>query len=408
MIEETVGSASVGFDPDRLARLDAFFSRYVENGRLPGFALLLSRGGEVCHLSCRGLRDLGSGARIEPDTIYRIFSMSKPATSVAAMMLCEEGHFDLTDPVSRFLPEFEEPRVFSGGSSLTPVLRPASEPMRVWHLLTHTAGLTYGFNYDHPVDALYRAAGFEWRAPKGADLAECCRLWAGLPLVFDPGSGWNYSHATDVLGRLVEVVSGETLDRFLERRIFRPLGMIDTSFQVGEDAKDRLASLCMPDVHSGKAVVSGRMSRFGREPPEVLWGGAGLVSSIGDYHRFASMLLNGGELDGVRLLSPRTVRSMTMNQLPGNADMVSFGRPTPADTEEGVGFGLGFAVVLDEVAPRVPMSRGEFGWGGAASTVFWVDPSEELVVIFMTQLFPSGTYPLGRQLRQLVYQALVA
>lgn len=406
MIEKS-DPEGLGLGRDRLSRLDHYFARYVESGRLPGYAVLIGRRGEVGHFAACGLRNPRNGAPIESDTLFRIFSMTKPVTSVAAMMLFEEGRFDLSDPVSRFLPEFENLTVFAGGSSLAPALRPAGEPMRIWHLLTHTAGLTYGFNYNHPVDALYRAVGFEWRAPEGADLSECCRLWSSLPLLFEPGSAWNYSHATDVLGRLIEVVAGEPLDDFLSSRIFRPLGMADTSFQVRDDARERLASLCMPDVHSGKAVVSERMSRFGREPPQVLWGGAGLVSSIGDYFRFASMLLNGGEGEGTRLLSPHTVRYMTTNQLPGDADMLRFGQPTPTDTEPGVGFGLGFSVVTNEVDARLPMSRGEYGWGGAASTVFWVDPAEELVVIFMTQLFPSGTYPLGRQLRQLVYQALV-
>jgi CubicO group peptidase (beta-lactamase class C family) len=406
-IVKAVDPDEVGLDPKRLGRLDRHFETYVESERLPGFALLVSRGGEIGHFTTFGARDRERGLPIEEDTVYRIYSMTKPVTSLAALMLYEEGAFDLSDPVGTYLPEFSELSVYGGGSSVTPLRRPASELMRIWHLFTHTAGLTYGFLYSHPVDAMYRSAGFEWGSPAGADLARCCEIWAGLPLMFEPGTSWNYSHATDVLGRLVEVISGESLDDFFADRIFSQLGMDETGFYAREHQLDRLATLYLPEAHSGRAVANERVSKAAESPPRMLSGGGGLVSTIGDYYRFTQMLANSGELDGVRLLSPRTVDYMTRNHLPGNQDMVHFGHALGAEPEEGVGFGLGVSVVLDAAAMKVPASEGEFAWGGAASTAFWVDPLEEMTVIFMTQLLPSSTYPIRRELHRLVHQAIV-
>src|SRR4051794_16686197 len=332
--------------------------------------------------------------------------MTKPVTSVAAMMLWEEGAFELTDPVSRFIPEFESSRVWAGGSALKPVTAPVVEPMRIWHLLTHTSGLTYGFHYAHPVDALYRDAGFEWGFPRGLDLAGSCAAWAGLPLLFQPGAEWNYSVSTDVLGRVVEVASGMSLDEFFASRIFGPLGMTDTGF-VARDPS-RLPPLYSPDPSTRLAVENEAMGRAALHEPDALSGGGGLVATAADYHRFALMLLGEGALDGVRLLAPRTVRLMTANHLPGGLDLHTFGRPLFAETPfYGVGFGLGFSVVLDAVAGQSASSVGEFAWGGAASTAFWVDPSERLTALFFTQLLPSSTWPIRSELRQLVYQALV-
>jgi CubicO group peptidase (beta-lactamase class C family) len=404
---KTVDPEEIGCDAERLGRLDSHLRGYLDRGQLAGFALLVARGGEVGHFTMAGLRDLERSLPIEADTVYRIYSMTKPVTSVAAMMLYEEGRFDLNDPIASYLPEFAEPKVFAGGSSVTPILRPAAEPIRIWHLLTHTSGMTYGFMYNHPVDAMYRSAGFEWGTPKDVDLAGACEEWARLPLLFEPGSSWNYSHATDVVGRLVEVLSGQSLDAFLKDRILGPLGMDDTGFWATPDQVDRLATLYLPDAVTGKAVPSERMSSLITRPPRVLSGGGGLVSTIGDYYRFTQLLSNGGELDGVRLLGSRTLEYMTRNHLPGNQDMAHFGRPVSGEAEEGLGFGLGFSVVIDPSAMKVPASEGEFAWGGAASTIFWVDPIEDLLVIFMTQLLPSGTYPLRRELRRLVYQAIV-
>ncbi|MEU7784776.1 serine hydrolase domain-containing protein [Amycolatopsis sp. NPDC049159] len=401
-----VDPAEAGFDADRLTRLDAHFDRYVEDGRLPGWLAVVSRHGRIVHVGRGGHRDVEADLPVETDTLWRIFSMTKPITSVAAMMLAEEGLLELDDPISRWLPEFASPRVFVKGSALSPLTEPATSPIRVWHLLTHTAGLTYGFHHGHPVDAIYRAAGFEWSTPPGLDLAACCEQWAKLPLVFQPGAEWNYSIASDVLGRLVEVVSGLPLDEFFSSRIFTPLGMTDTAFVA--PSLPRLAAMYVRDPASGRAVRNDAFGRAGTSRPDCLSGGGGLVSSAGDYWRFTEMLLRGGELDGVRLLSPRTVSLMASNHLPGRVDLEAFGRPLFAEMPfDGHGFGLGFSVLEDPVKARTLSSAGEFAWGGAASTAFWVDPDEDLTVGFYTQLLPSSTYRLRPQLRQLVYQALV-
>jgi CubicO group peptidase (beta-lactamase class C family) len=355
-----------------------------------------------------GRRDLEADLPVEPDTLWRIYSMTKPVTSVAAMMLWEEGAFELKDPVARYVPAFADARVYTGGNALRPVTQPLTEPVRIWHLLTHTAGLTYGFHHAHPVDRLYREAGFEWDSPDGLDLAGCCDAWAAMPLLFQPGSEWNYSVATDVLGRVVEVVSGQSLDAFFAERILGPLGMTDTSFALREGDAGRLAALYANDPQTGRAVRYDALGRKALSPPKFLSGGGGLLSTAADYLRFMRMLLGEGELDGVRLLGPRTVRYMGQNHLPGHVDLETFGRPLFAETSfDGVGFGLGFSVVQDPVHNKVPSSIGELAWGGAASTAFYVDPREDLGVLFLTQLMPSSTHPIRPLLRQLVSQALI-
>ncbi|WP_410612003.1 serine hydrolase domain-containing protein [Amycolatopsis sp. lyj-109] len=404
--EVEVDPAEAGFDAARLSRIDAHFDRYVEDGRLPGWLAVVSRHGRIVHLGRGGARDVEASLPVETDTLWRIFSMTKPITSVAAMMLAEEGLLELDDPIARWLPEFASPQVYVKGSALAPLTEPATSPIRVWHLLTHTAGLTYGFHHGHPVDAIYRAAGFEWGTPPGLDLAACSRQWASLPLLFQPGTEWNYSVATDVLGRLVEVVSGLPLDEFFASRIFTPLGMTDTGFVA--PSPERLAAMYVRDPSSGRAIRNDAFGRLGTARPTCLSGGGGLVSTAPDYWRFTEMLLRGGTLDGVRLLSPRTVALMASNHLPGRVDLEAFGRPLFAEMPfDGHGFGLGFSVLEDPVKARTLSSAGEFAWGGAASTAFWVDPDEDLTVGFYTQLLPSSTYRLRPQLRQLVYQALV-
>ena len=395
----------LGFDPARLGAVDQHLRGYVDDGRLPGWSLLITRCGRIAHVSSYGKRDVEAGLPVEPNTIFRIYSMTKPITSVAAMMLYEQGAFELTDPISRFLPAFERMQVFVGGSDLKAKTVPAAEPIRVWHLLTHTAGLTYGFHRAHPVDAMYRRAGYEWGAPPAADLTEAVDTFAGMPLLFQPGAEWNYSVATDVLGRLVEVVAGQSLDQFFAERIFGPLGMCDTSFRVPEEKRERLAALYTP-ISRGLA----RNNTMGAAVLEPTWlsGGGGLVSTLSDYHRFTQFLRGRGRLDDVRLLGDRTVRYMARNHLPGNADLAAFGRPLYAETPfDGIGFGLGFSVNLDPVATHTLGSAGEIAWGGAASTAFWVDPVEDVTAVFLTQLLPSSTYPLRSQLRQLVYSALI-
>ena len=399
-------AAEVGFDAGRLERIDRHFARYVEEGQLPGWLIAVTRRGKVVHLSRCGHADVEAGRPVEVGTRWRIFSMTKPITSVAAMILFEEGAFDLTDPIARWLPEFAEPRVYVKGSALNPLTEPAVEPIRLWHLLTHTSGLTYGFHHAHAVDEMYRAAGFEWGTPPGLGLADCVERWAQLPLVFQPGSEWNYSVSSDVLGRLVEVVSGQPLDEFFMQRIFSPLGMDDTSF--GGDGED-LAALYVPQPRTRRAVRHDAFGAVGHGRPACLSGGGGLVSTAADYHRFTQLLLRRGELDGVRLLSPRSVALMTSNHLPGDVDLEAYGRPLFAEMPfHGFGFGLGFSVLKDAVKAKTLSSPGEFAWGGAASTAFWVDPAEELTTMFFTQLLPSSTHPIRQHLRQLVYQALVA
>jgi len=396
-----------GFDPARLANIRRHFAVYVDDGRLPGWQLQVSRRGEVVlHENC-GWRDVENKRPIEDDTVFRIYSMTKPITSVAAMMLYEEGRFELTDPVSKYIQAFKDMRVLTGGTALKPATRPAAEPIRILHLLNHTSGLTYGFHHVHVQDEIYRNAGYEWAAPKGHTLAQCVEDWARLPLRFDPGTRWNYSVSTDVLGRLVEVVSGQGLDAFFQQRIFEPLGMKDTSFRVRGDLGERLGELYIPDA-KGKATRNEAFSNAARDEVSFLSGGGGLFSTTQDYHRFTQMLLRGGELDGRRLLGSRTLRHMTSNSLPGGQDLVQCGIPLFAEVKfDGQGFGLGFSVLLDPMATGTLGTRGEYAWGGAASTAFWVDPVEEITAIFMTQLLPSSTWPIRTQLRQLVYSALI-
>jgi CubicO group peptidase (beta-lactamase class C family) len=405
-----VDPAEVGLDPERLERIGRYFARYVDDGKLPGWLITVNRRGRLAYVASYGSRDLESGRPVEPDTLWRIYSMTKPITSVAAMLLWEEGGFELNDPVSRYIPAFGNVRVFTGGTDLRPVTVPATEPVRVWHLLTHTSGLTYGFMRAHPVDAIYRARGYEWAWPPGTDLAAACEAWADMPLLFQPGTEWSYSVASDVLGRVVEVVSGQSLDEFFRRRIFEPLGMTDTAFHT--DDADRLATLYALGADGGLGPI-GAMGAAALKPQTLLSGGGGLVSTAADYDRFTQMLLAregspAGELEGVRLLGPRTVAYMGRNHLPGHQDLAEFGRPLYAEVPfAGTGFGLGFAVVIDPVPGKVPGSLGELSWGGAASTAFWVDRAEELTASFFTQLMPSNAYPIRSQLRQLVYQAVL-
>ncbi|MFC9251942.1 serine hydrolase domain-containing protein [Amycolatopsis thailandensis] len=403
-----VDPAEAGFDAERLRRIDEHFDGYLERNLLPGYLAVVTRNGKVAHLASNGMRDIEAGLPVETDTIWRVFSMTKPVTSVAAMMLVEAGLIDLKDPISRWLPEFAEPRVFTAGSSVKMMTEPATEPIRLWHLLTHTAGLTYGFHRTHPVDSAYREAGFDWGTPPGLDLAGFSEAIARQPLLFQPGSEWNYSVATDILGRLVEVVSGQPLDAFFRERIFIPLGMTETGFQTDPDALGRLAALYVPHPATKAPFRHDEMGTVGRVAPSCFSGGGGLVATAGDYHRFTQMLLRGGELDGVRLLGPRTVRLMATNHLPGGVDLETYGSGVFSEAPyDGFGFGLGFSVLDDPVKAKTLASAGEFAWGGAASTAFWVDPDEDVTVLFFTQLLPSTTYPIRVELRNLVYQALV-
>ncbi len=400
--------AEVGVDRERLARIDAHLARYVDDGRLAGCQVLVTRRGRTVHSSVLGSRDTEAGLPVEPDTLWRIYSMTKPITAVVAMQLYEQGLLRLNDEVARWLPEFADMRVLVGGNVDLHKTVPAAEPIRVWHLLSHTAGLSYAFTRSSLLDDIYRAAGADQLVDWDADLPEMCRRWGSLPLLFEPGTAWNYSVATDVLGRLVEVVTGQGLDEVFAERVLGPLGMHDTRWSVDEADAGRLAALYVPHPATGQAVRYDELGRRALSRPAMLSGGGGLVSTAADYARFTSALLRGGELDGVRLLGPRTLAYMTRNHLPGGGTLTSLGRGQFAETTyEGIGFGLGFGVSVDPVATKVTASPGEFTWGGLASTAFWVDPAEQLTAHFYTQLLPSSTYPVRTELRQLVYAALL-
>ncbi|MGW3191939.1 serine hydrolase domain-containing protein [Streptomyces ardesiacus] len=404
-LRQEVDAGAAGLDPEALDRLDGHFARQVDAGLLPGFLVAVARGGRVAHLTVHGLRDVAAGLPVTADTLWRIYSMTKPVTSVAVLMLVEEGRLALDDPVDRYLPAFAEPRVYVEGTGEDVVTRPAAGPVRVRHLMTHTAGLTFGFYHAHPVDALYRAAGVESSVLPGAGLAETVDLYARLPLQFEPGTRWNYSVASNVLGRLVEVVSGQPLDVFCAGRIFGPLGMTDTGFHVTDAQADRLAELYGETEGGGIVPVPGLPLR-GR--PRFLSGSGGLVSSAHDVHRFAELLRRRGELDGVRLLAPHTVDLMTRNHLPGGADLRALGSRPAHDTpaNDGVGFGLGVSVVTDPARTQSPSGLGTYGWSGVATTTFWVDPGRDLSVQFMTQVRPRSSHTVYPDLKRLVHQAL--
>ena len=398
----------VGVDPTRLARIDTHLARYVDDGRLAGWQVLVTRRGRTVHSSVHGMRDREAGLPVTPDTLWRIYSMTKPVTAVAAMMLYERGAFSLSDEVSRHLPDFADMRVLVGGNAEKPKTVPATQPIRVWHLLSHTAGLTYAFTRSSVLDEMYQNAEADPLVSPHLDLAELCERWARLPLLFEPGSAWNYSVSSDVLGRLVEVLSGQSLADVFAEEILRPLGMTDTRWWVDDQDASRLAALYVPDPEGGPAVRYDAMGELMRRPPAMLSGGGGLVSTAKDYARFSQLLLRGGELDGVRLLGPRTLAYMTRNHLPGGATLAALGRGQFAEVAyDGVGYGLGFGVAVDPIRSRVVMSPGEFTWGGLASTAFWVDPVEQVTAHFYTQLVPSSTYPIRTELRQLISAALV-
>lgn len=396
----------MGFSTGRLRHVDAVMHAYVDKGKLPGVQTVISRRGEVVHHDCYGFADVEEGRPVSADTLYRIYSMTKPITSVGLMMLYEEGHFLLENPVHRFLPEFEDVQVWSGGTVDAPETRPPARAMTIHDLLTHMSGLTYGFHFQHPVDELYRREDLGNFTTPPYDLAEGIARLAALPLLFDPGTRWNYSMSTDVCGRLIEVMSGQRLDDFLRQRIFEPLGMDDTGFHARAEDVERCSPLYTKGRQGGLHRLAGPEAMT--KPPTFLAGGGGLVSTSGDYLRLCHLLLGRGRLGDVRLLGPRTLAYMTRNHLPGGRLLNEVGQSTFAESAmEGTGFGLGFSIIEDAAALRCLASDGEFAWGGAASTAFWVDPVEEVCVVFMTQLLPSDTYPLRRQLRAAVLQALV-
>jgi CubicO group peptidase (beta-lactamase class C family) len=396
----------MGFDPERLERIQTHFNRYVDDRRLAGWLATVSRSGQLVWTGKAGHQDREREIAMKDDTIWRIYSMTKPLTSIAVMMLYEEGRFDLNDDAGKWIEALREPRVYVSGTANDPVTVPSREPVRIHHLLSHTSGLTYGFQYTHPVDAIYRKKGYDFGFAKGADLVQAVHDWCSSPLVFEPGTGFNYSVSTDVLGRLIELWSGQPLDVFFRERLLDPLGMYDTEWWCPPEKQDRLSMLYVPSM--GDSFPYEDLAKGATHPPQLLGAGGGLVSTAHDYNRFMSMLLGGGELDGVRYVARRTLDLMTRNHLPDNTDLEHFARDSYAEVDyTGIGFGLGFSVVLDPVKNKSLVAPGTFAWGGAASTVFWVDPVNDVSVSFFTQLLPTGTYPIRRELQQLVYQALI-
>ncbi len=399
----------VGLCSERLARIPTFLNSYLDKKKLPGYALLIARGGHIAHESVHGVMDWETEKPLELDAIFRIYSMTKPITSVALMMLYEEGLFRLEHPVARYIPEFVEMKVWKSGTPDEYETSPAERLITIRDLMTHTSGLTYDFMQQHPVDALYRKNKLFGARTSGVTLQEFVERVASMPLQSQPGTRWNYSVSTDVCGRLVEILSGQTLDEFFEQRIFKPLKMHDTGFWVPEDKQSRLPNCYErnPETHETRLQDLASKSKY-LSKPDFLSGGGGLVSTLRDYHRFCQLVLGKGILDGVRLLSPLTVEFMTSNHLPDNQTMRDMGDSTFTEVGfDGTGFGLGFSVLLNPIEAQAPGSRGTFSWGGLASTYFWIDPVEDLIGIFMTQLMPSSSYPIRPQLQQLTYASII-
>ncbi|MBN1579597.1 MAG: beta-lactamase family protein [Anaerolineae bacterium] len=395
----TVSPSSVGLSPERLKRVDRTMERYVQEGKLSGILNLVARRGQVAHLEKRGWMDVEAQKPIEFDTLFRIYSMTKPITSVAVMILYEEGHFFLTDPVAKYIPAFEDTRVFVRETETGIELANLERPITIHDLLTHTAGLSYGFEPDGFVDKQYQKHVWKpWGDNWDISLEELVRGIARCPLRFQPGSQWFYSMATDVLGYLVQVVSGQPFDVFLQERILGPLDMVDTAFEVPASKLDRFATNYIPKEGGGFDVFDAPETSRYAKPTRCPAGGMGLVSTIGDYYRFAQMLANQGELDGQRLLGRKTVELMAGNHL--RDGIYRDGNPA-------LGFGLGFGVVLDVERTRTLGSVGAYGWGGAATTRFGIDPQEELVTVQMTQLIDNTTVPVLDDMAIAIYQAIV-
>ncbi|MCX7361641.1 MAG: serine hydrolase [Alphaproteobacteria bacterium] len=401
-----VAPEQVGLSAARLDRVRQWMHRWVDSGRLAGMVAVVMRRGELAFAETVGKADVERNKPMRPDTIFRIYSMTKPLTSTAIMMLYEEGHFQLDDPISKFIPAFKNPRVYAGGSRGKIDSVPAEREITFRDLLTHTSGLTYGFMESNPVDALYRAKdGVEYGAAE-TSLKQVTEKLASFPLIAQPGKAWNYSVATDVLGYLVEVISGQPFEQYLVEKVIKPLGMIDTDFFVPAAKHERFAANYQAGADGKLQLIDDPGKSRYLTPRKVNSGGGGLVSTASDYLRFAKFMLNKGELDGVRLLGRKTVELMTTNHLKG--DMADMGMPRFSEsTYYGVGFGLGFSVMIDPAKAHILGSPGEFAWGGAASTAFWCDPAEDMAVVLLTQLMPSSTYPIRRELRVLTYQAIV-
>jgi CubicO group peptidase (beta-lactamase class C family) len=388
---------SLGLSAARLQRLDS--------GRLPCALTLIQRRGAIAHFSALGSMDLERQRPLTEDAIFRIYSMTKPVTSVAFMMLVEEGRIALDDPVHRHIPEWRDLAVYEAGFIGAFRTRRTSAPMRVIDLLRHTSGLTYGFQQRTNVDAAYRKLGLGEMGGR-VSLAGMIEGLTKVPLEFSPGAVWNYSVSTDVLGYLVGRISGVPFEEFLRTRILQPLRMQDTDFHVPADKASRLAACYTAAPEARMKLQDDPQRSHYLKPPAFVSGGGGLVSTASDYLRFCQMLLNGGVLDGERILSPKTIELMTANHLALGKELPELSVSLFSEASyAGVGFGLGFAVTLNPARTLMPGTVGDYSWGGMASTYFWIDPREDLIVIFMTQLTPSATYPIRRELRTLVYSA---
>jgi CubicO group peptidase (beta-lactamase class C family) len=410
---ESAGMSKAGFD-----RIEQHLkSRYIDAGRFPGTQLVVYRRGKLVHSAVQGFADLERKAVMKNDTIFRIYSMTKPITSVAFMMLLEEGRVALDDPVSRYIPEWKNLGVFQAGTAPAFLTRPPSRPMLIVDLLRHTSGLTYGFQQRSNVDAAYREMKIG-EVEKAGTLQSMIEDLAKIPLEFSPGEAWNYSVSTDVIGYLIGKISDRPFEQFLKERIFEPLEMQDTDFFVPPGKSHRLAA-CYSASPQGAIVfrASERQASLNLQddpknssflsPPSFISGGGGLCSTAADYLTFCRALLNGGELAGVRLIGPKTLALMTSNHLPGGRTLPEMSRSLFSEaTYNGIGFGLGFSVTLDPAQTLIPGSAGEYAWGGAATTSFWIDPAEELIAIFMTQVLPSTAYPIRRELRTMVYAGI--
>jgi CubicO group peptidase (beta-lactamase class C family) len=400
---EDVGLSSAG-----MARLQRHIQAYVDAGKFPGAISMVQRRGKVVHFQTYGRRDLEAGTPVEPETIFRIYSMTKPIVSVGLMTLYEEGRFQLDDPVAQYIPQFRGLKVLAGGTGDAPQVREPAREMTIADLLRHTSGLVS--QSDAVLGDAYTRLGLLTSASSGT-LTEMIEKLGTLPLKCDPGSQFNYGISTDVVGYLCEVLSGQRLDAFLCERILSPLGMVDTGFAVADADVERFAACYRPGpAGEPRLVVEDRPDASSRytQPRTYLSGAGGMVSTASDYMRFCKMLANGGELDGRRIIGPRTLAYMACNHLPGGCDLAQMSPASAGETSRaGVGFGLGFACVLDPTVLGGLSVPGEYYWGGAASTAFWITPAEDLAVVFMTQVRPSSTYPIRRELRAIIYASIV-
>ena len=397
----------VGMSTAVLARLEAHLKqRYVDAGRFPGTRLLIYRRGEIVHSTAQGFADVERQIPVKNDTIFRIYSMTKPITTVAFMMLVEEGRVALDEPVHKYIPEWANLGVFQAGVTAPFLTKPPARPMQIIDLLRHTSGFTYGFQQRTNVDAAYRALKIG-EVEKSGTLTSMISDLAKIPLEFSPGDAWNYSVSTDVIGYLVGKITGKPFEQFLQERIFDPLGMTDTGFFVPSDKAHRFAACYAADGKGGFTLQDDPTTSSFLSPPSMISGGGGLCSTTADYLTFCRALLNGGVLGDVRLLSPKTIALMTSNHLPGGRDLTEMSKSMFSEASyAGIGFGLGFSVTMNPAKTMIPGSAGEYAWGGAASTAFLIDPAEQLIAIFMTQLLPSSAYPIRRELRTMLYSAI--